>query len=99
VSRLIDLHAARATELLHGTGNLPQHDLEYVALVLSRLKDERFRACVTDLIRWGDSERAELETIVAIGIEAMRQCSARQLSDAARRVELRYHLKQNTKIE
>lgn len=74
-------------------GNLSQDDLEYVAIVASKLKDERLKACIAELIGWGDEERAELETLLAIGFEAMRLCSPSRLREAAMRVELKYHLR------
>lgn len=43
------------------------------------------------------SEWAELETMMAIGIECMKLCTPSKLREAARRVELRYHLKPSMK--
>ncbi len=84
---------SRAKELLQGCGNLPREDLEYLAKSVSKMKDQRLIACVAELMKWGDDERAELETMVAIGLEAMKLCSASRLREAAQRVELRYHIK------
>lgn len=42
---------------------------------------------------WTEDEWAELETMMAIGIECMKLCTPSKLREAARRVELRYHLK------
>jgi hypothetical protein len=80
-------------ELLQGRGNLSRDDLEYVATAADRMKDERLKQCITELIGWGDDERARLETQVAIGIEAMKLCSPYKLREAATRVEMRSHLK------
>jgi hypothetical protein len=41
---------------------------------------------------WTEDEWAELETMMAIGIECMKLCTPSKLREAARRVELRYHL-------
>lgn len=90
---VIVAYAHRVGELLHGAGNLPQEDLEYVALAMSRLKDERLKSCVAELLRWDDEERAEIETLFAIAIEAMKACTPEDLSKAARTVELRFHIK------
>lgn len=83
----------RAKELLQGRGNLPRSELEYLATAAAKLKDERLKSCIAELIAWGDDERAELETMMAIGLEAMKLCSASRLREAATRVELRYHVK------
>lgn len=91
--QLVEFHTSRAKALLQGVGSLPRDDLEYVAIRASTLKDDRFKQCISDLIKWGDPERAELETMVAIGIEAMKLCSPSRLREAARRVEMRYHLR------
>jgi len=91
---IIDGCTSRARELLHGAGNLPRNDLEYLAQSVSKMKDQRLISCVAELMKWGDDERAELETMMAIGIEAMKLCSPSRLREAARRVELRYHLEQ-----
>lgn len=92
-AQLIDHYAARATWLMQCRGNLSRDDLEYVAIAASKLKDERLKACIAELIGWGDEERAELETLLAIGFEAMRLCSPSRLREAATRVELKYHLR------
>lgn len=42
---------------------------------------------------WTEDEWAELETMMAIGIECMKLCTPSKLREAARRVELRHHLK------
>ena len=89
---LVDFHNERAKALLQSVGSLSRDDLEYLATQVSKLKDERLKSCVAELIKWGDEERAELETMVAIGIEAMKLCSPSRLREAARRVEMRYYL-------
>jgi hypothetical protein len=83
----------RAKELLHGSGNLSRDDLEYLAKSVAKMKDQRLISCVAELMKWGDDERAELETMMAIGLEAMKLCSASRLREAATRVELRYHVR------
>lgn len=82
--------AARMRELVQLRGGLPREDLEYVVTAASKLKDERLRSCIAHLIGWGDDERAELETFVAIAIEVMRKTNPSRLREAARIVELRY---------
>ena len=87
--------ADRMRELLHQRAALPREDLEYVVETVAKLKDERLKACVAELIGWGDEERAEIETFVAIAIEVMRKTNVSKLREAARTVELRYYLKEN----
>ena len=89
---LVRATAAIATGILKGTGNLSQEDRGYVAQKVATLKDERLKECVTELLKWGDDERAELETIIAIGIESMKLCTPSKLREAATRVELRSYM-------
>lgn len=55
---------------------------------------ERAKELMQGRSEWTDDEWAELETMMAIGIECMKLCTPSKLREAARRVELRYHLKQ-----
>jgi hypothetical protein len=80
-------------ELLHERATLPREDLEYVVERVSKLKDERLKACVAELIGWSDDDRAELESFVAIAIEVMQGTTVSKLREAAMKVELRFYLK------
>lgn len=86
----VDMIAARMRELVQLRGNLPREDLEYLVETAARLKDERLKACIAELIGWGDEERSEIETFVAIAIEVMRRTNTSKLRECARLVELRY---------
>lgn len=81
--------AARMRELLHQRASLPHEDLEYVVETVAKLKDERLKACIAELIGWGDDERAELETFVAIAIEVMKETNISKLRKVATVVGLR----------
>jgi hypothetical protein len=85
--------ADRMRELLHQRAALPREDLEYVVETVAKLKDERLKACVAELIGWGDEDRAEIETFVAIAIEIMKKTNISKLREAAMTVGLRYHMK------
>lgn len=85
--------ADRMRELLHQRATLPREDLEYLVETVAKLKDERLKACVAELIGWGDEDRAEIETFVAIAIEIMKKTNVSKLREAAMTVELRYHMK------
>jgi hypothetical protein len=85
--------ANRMRELLHQRATLPREDLEYLVETVAKLKDERLKACVAELIGWGDEDRAEIETFVAIAIEIMKKTNVSKLREAAMTVELRYHMK------
>jgi hypothetical protein len=85
--------ANRMREMLHQRATLPREDLEYVVETVAKLKDERLKACVAELIGWGDEDRAEIETFVAIAIEVMKKTNVSKLREAAMTVELRYHIK------
>lgn len=80
-------------ELLHQRATLPREDLEYVVETVAKLKDDRLKACIAELIGWGDEDRAEIETFVSIAIEVMKKTNVSKLREAAMTVELRYHLK------
>lgn len=84
----------RCRELLQERNNLTHDDLEYVAVTVSKLKDERLKTYIADLIGWGDDERAEMETFCAIALEVMKLSSPARLREAALRVELRYLMKE-----
>ena len=73
--------------------SLSREDLEYVVEKVATLKDKRLQECVAELIGWGDEERAELETFVAIAIEVMKRTRVSSLRECARIVELRYLVK------
>lgn len=79
----------RCRSLLQERNNLTREDLEYTATAIAKLKDERLKSCVAELIGWGDDERAELETFCAIALEVMKQATPSKLREAALRVELR----------
>ncbi len=89
----VAVQAERMRDLLHQRAALPREDLEYVVGAIAKLKDERLKACVAELIGWGDDERAEIETFVAIAIEVMKRTNVSKLRDAAMVVEMRYHMR------
>jgi hypothetical protein len=82
--------ASRMTDLLQQRAAIPREDLEYLVERVAKLKDERMQSAVAGLIGWGDEERAEIETFVAIAIEVMKRTNVSKLREAAQTVELRY---------
>lgn len=86
----VDMIAARMKELVQLRGNLSRDDLEYLVETAAKLKDERLKQCIAELIGWGDDERAEVETFLAIAVEVMRKTNPSKLRECARLVELRY---------
>lgn len=86
----VDMIAARMKELVQLRGNLSRDDLEYVVEQVSKLRDERLKQAIAELIGWGDDERAEVETFLAIAVEVMRRTNPSKLRECARLVELRY---------
>lgn len=96
---LIKHYAGRATWLVQCKGNLQRDDLEYLMVTASKLKDERLKQCIAELVGWGDEERAELETLLALGFEAMKLCSPSRLREAAMRVSLKYHMKELMNVQ
>lgn len=83
----------RMIELLQQRGSLPRDDLEYVVETVAKLKDERLKACIAELIGWGDDERAELETFVAVAIEVMKTTNPSKVRSATQTVALRSFMK------
>ncbi len=83
----------RMTYLLRERAALSQDDLEYLVERVASLKDERLKACVAGLIGWGDDERAEIETFVAIAIEVLKTTNLSKIREAARVVNLRLLMK------
>ena len=90
----VEEQARRMNELLKMRGSLPEDDMAYLVEKIERMKDERLKACVTALIGWGDEERAEVETFVAIALEVMKRTNVSKLRECARIVELKYYVKE-----
>lgn len=86
----VAIQSNRMHELLRQRASVSREDLEYAVEAIARLKDERLKACVIELIGWGDEERAEIETFVAIAIEVMKRTNVSKLRECARIVELRH---------
>lgn len=86
---------ARATELLQGRGNLDQDDLEYVLERMEKMKDVRLKECIATLIGWGDAERGEIETMVAVLLEVAKNCNPSKIVNAAKTVELKYLIREH----
>ena len=90
----VEQQARRMTELLQMRGSLPEDDMAYLVEKVDRMKDERLKSCVAALIGWGDDERAEIETFVAIAIEVMRRTNTGKLRECARIVEMKFYMKE-----
>lgn len=90
---LLTYYTNRSTAIMRGRGNLSREDLEYLVETASKLKDKRLQECIAEMVGWGDEERSELETLLAIGFEAMKLCSPSRLREAAMRVSLKYYMK------
>ena len=82
--------ANRMKEIIQNRAALNRDDLEYVVERVAKLKDARLQQCVAELIGWGDDERAELETFIAVAIEVMKRTNVSKLRECARIVELRF---------
>lgn len=46
----------RCREILQERQSLSRDDLEYTVQTIAKLKDERLKSCVAELIGWGDDE-------------------------------------------
>ena len=94
----VGLQAERMRQLLQERSALSRDDFEYLISSVSKLKDERLKQCVADLVGWGDDERAEIETFVAIAIEVMKRTTVSTLRSCARTVEMRYLVNKSEEI-
>lgn len=83
---------SRCRMLLQERNNLNREDLEYVIHKVENMKDERLKQCIATLIGWGDDERSELETFCAISLRVMTNVNPSRIREAAKTVELKYHL-------
>ena len=84
----------RMKHLVQQRATLEREDLEYVVERVAKMRDARLQECIAELIGWGDDERAEIETFIAIAIEVMRRTNVSKLRECARIVELRYLAKE-----
>ena len=89
----VQAQAKRLREILQLRARPSNADLAYAVEKLDKMKDERLRDIFLTAIGWGDDERAEIETFLAIAIEVMRQTNVSKLRAAATTVELRYYMK------
>lgn len=86
----VDEQADRMYRILRERAAVEREDLEYLVEKVDRLKDDRLKTIVAELIGWGDAERAELETFVAIALEVMKKTNVSKLRACAALVEARY---------
>jgi hypothetical protein len=90
----VEEQTVRMRELLQLRAALPEDDMAYLVEKVERMKDERLKSCVAALIGWGDDERAEVETFVAIAIEVMKRTNTGKLRECARIVEMKFYMKE-----
>lgn len=91
----VALMAGRAKEILQMKGRPSQDDLAYALERLDKLKDERLKAIFIEAIGWGDDERAELETFIAVAVEVMKTTSTSKLREATMKVEIKTLMNQS----
>lgn len=81
--------AERMYEVLRQKGDLTDEEKTYLMDKLESMKDEKLKSIIVGLIGWGDEERGEVETFVAIGIELFKSATLSNIREAVRVVELR----------
>jgi hypothetical protein len=92
----------RMYEVLRYKGDLTEDEKTYLMSKLENMKDEQLKSIITGLIGWGDEERGEIETFVAISIEVLKLSTPSKIREAARIVELRsvlHNLAPNPSLE
>jgi hypothetical protein len=92
----VEQQSQRLQLLLRERAALSEEDLGYLVERVDKMRDERLKSCVAGLIGWGDDERAEIETFVAIALEVMKHTNVSKLREAARLVHLRVLTKELT---
>ena len=92
-ANFVNEQSVRMIELIQSRSNLSREDLEYVVTHAAAMKDERLKSCIAQLIGWGDEERAEIETFVAIAIQIMKKTTLTRIREAAQIVEIRHLVK------
>lgn len=80
----------RAPQMLNQKVRPPREDLEYVAHQLEKMKDERFKGIIADMLAWDDEDRAELETLVYGSLELLKSSPPAAIREAFRILEMRY---------
>lgn len=98
VAYLMEELAPRLKQHLQERNNLSREDLEYLVEKVATLKDERLQSCIATLIGWGDEERAELETFMAVSLQVLRKTRPSVVEDACRVVEIRSLSKEDTVV-
>lgn len=89
-------------EVLRYKGDLTEDEKTYLMSKLENMRDEKLKSIITGLIGWGDEERGEIETFVAISIEVLKLSTPSKIREAARIVELRsvlHNLAPNPSLE
>ena len=71
-------------------GCLDDDDMSYLIDKMQAMKDERLKGIITNLIGWGDDERATIETFSAIALEVMKKAPSDVILQCANTVEFRY---------
>lgn len=95
----VDDYGPRLVAMLQARNNLTRDDLEYIVERADKLKDARFKACIGTLIGWGDEERAELETFIAIAIEIMKRTPPSRLRDATLTIGIKVAIRENEEAQ
>ena len=89
-------YAQFVRQLLRERAAIPREELEYLAVAVDKLKDDRLKAAVAGLIGWSDDDRAEIETFFAVAIEVMKDTNLSKIRKAVQTVEIRYLMKDIT---
>lgn len=78
--------------LLQERNNLTREDLEYLVSSIHGLRDARLKKSIACLVGWGDDERSELDTFIAISLQLMTETTPSRLRSAVEAVELKMRL-------
>jgi hypothetical protein len=92
MAKLVAAWREKITELLLIRAAVSPADLEYLALGIEKLRDERMKGIITDLIGWEDRDRGELCFIFAILLRVVEQANPSKIREAWQKVGIQAEL-------
>lgn len=81
--------ANRMYELVKIKADLTEDEKAYLVEKLESMRDEKLKSIIVGLMGWGDDERAEVQTYVAVTLELLQRATPSAVKEACRIVEIR----------
>jgi hypothetical protein len=86
MAKLVAIWRKKISELLLVRATVSPADLEYAALAVEKLRDERLKGIIADLIGWEDRDRGEMCFIFAILLRVVEQANPSKVREAWQKV-------------